>query len=52
MGQAVVVEHLAKLAPSERSGQPEDIANMVAFLVGPEGGWTNGQTRRANGGMI
>jgi 3-oxoacyl-[acyl-carrier protein] reductase len=47
-----VVDHLAKLAPLERLGQPEDIAAAVAFLVGPDGAWINGQTLRANGGII
>jgi 3-oxoacyl-[acyl-carrier protein] reductase len=47
-----VVEHLAKLAPLERLGQPADIAATVAFLAGPDGAWINGQTLRANGGII
>jgi 3-oxoacyl-[acyl-carrier protein] reductase len=42
----------AKLPPLERLGQPEDIANVISFLVGPEGGWINGQVLRANGGVI
>jgi 3-oxoacyl-[acyl-carrier protein] reductase len=46
------VAHLAKLPPLERLGQPDDIAGVVSFLVGPEGGWINGQTLRANGGMV
>ncbi|WP_223649654.1 SDR family oxidoreductase [Hymenobacter psoromatis] len=33
-----------------RLGEPEDIANLVAFLVGPDGGWVNGQQLVANGG--
>jgi 3-oxoacyl-[acyl-carrier protein] reductase len=47
-----VVEDLAKLAPLERLGQPEDIANAVAFLAGPDGAWINGQVLRANGGIV
>ena len=47
-----VVDRLAKLAPLERLGQPEDIADAVAFLAGPDGAWINGQTLRANGGII
>ncbi|QRN97074.1 SDR family oxidoreductase [Archangium violaceum] len=47
-----VVERLAKLAPLERLGQPEDIAATVAFLAGPDAGWVNGQVLRANGGII
>lgn len=47
-----VIERLAKLAPLERLGQPKDIADAVAFLAGPDGAWINGQTLRANGGII
>jgi 3-oxoacyl-[acyl-carrier protein] reductase len=47
-----VVEALAKLAPLERLGHPEDIANAVAFLAGPDGAWINGQVLRANGGIV
>ncbi len=47
-----VIERLSKLAPLERLGQPQDIADAVAFLAGPDGAWINGQTLRANGGII
>jgi 3-oxoacyl-[acyl-carrier protein] reductase len=47
-----LVERMAKMNPLERLGTPEDIASAVAFLVGPDGGWINGQVLRANGGMI
>jgi 3-oxoacyl-[acyl-carrier protein] reductase len=46
------IDKLAKLAPLERLGQPDDIAAAVAFLVGADGAWVNGQTLRANGGII
>lgn len=46
------VDAMAKAAPLGRLGQPDDIAAAVAFLVGPDGGWINGQTVRANGGII
>ena len=49
---AELVERLAKMNPLERLGEPEDIASVVAFLVGPDGGWVNGQVLRANGGMV
>jgi 3-oxoacyl-[acyl-carrier protein] reductase len=45
------IEQLRKLPPLERLGQPEDIANLVSFLAGPDGGWVNGQVLRANGGF-
>lgn len=47
-----VVDRLAKLAPLERLGQPSDIAAVVSFLAGPDGAWVNGQTLRANGGIV
>jgi 3-oxoacyl-[acyl-carrier protein] reductase len=47
-----VVERIAKATPLERLGRPEDIARAVAFLSGPDGAWINGQTLRANGGII
>ncbi|MGI5451814.1 SDR family oxidoreductase [Streptomyces sp. CA-249302] len=46
------VARLATQAPLERLGTPEDIAAVVAFLVGGEGHWVNGQVLRANGGII
>jgi 3-oxoacyl-[acyl-carrier protein] reductase len=46
------IEELVKLAPLERLARPEDIAPVVAFLAGPDGGWINGQVVRANGGFV
>jgi 3-oxoacyl-[acyl-carrier protein] reductase len=47
-----VIDRLANLAPLERLGEPADVAAVVAFLAGPDGGWINGQVLRANGGII
>lgn len=47
-----LIERMAKMNPLERLGTPADIANAVAFLAGPDGGWINGQVLRANGGMV
>ena len=47
-----LVERMAKMAPLERLGSPEDIAAAVSFLAGPDAGWVNGQTLRANGGIV
>ncbi|TAU49706.1 SDR family oxidoreductase [Rhizobium ruizarguesonis] len=47
-----LVARMAKMNPLERLGTPDDIAAAVAFLAGPDGGWINGQTLRANGGMV
>ena len=46
-----LIQQIAKSAPLERLGQPDDIAGVVSFLAGPDGGWVNGQILRANGGM-
>jgi 3-oxoacyl-[acyl-carrier protein] reductase len=45
------IAQLSKLAPLERLGEPDDIANVVSFLAGPDGGWVNAQVLRANGGF-
>lgn len=41
---------LAKAAPLERLGQPEDVAEAVSFLAGPAR-WINGQVIYINGGL-
>ncbi|TDT88792.1 MULTISPECIES: SDR family oxidoreductase [Azorhizobium] len=46
-----LVERLAKAPPLERIATPEEIAAVIAFLAGPDGGWVNGQIVRANGGL-
>ena len=45
------IEQLSKVPPLERLGQPEDIADVVSFLAGNDGGWINAQVLRANGGF-
>jgi 3-oxoacyl-[acyl-carrier protein] reductase len=37
--------------PLGRLGQPADIADVVAFLAGPDGRWVTGQTLHVNGGI-
>lgn len=46
-----LIKNLANMNPLQRLGAPEDIANAVSFLVGPDGGWVNSQVVRANGGF-
>lgn len=48
--QAQIAE-LSNMVPLQRLGTPQDIANAVSFLAGPDGGWINGQVLRANGGF-
>lgn len=45
------IQQFANMPPLQRLGQPDDISAAVAFLVGPDGGWINGQVLRANGGL-
>ncbi len=45
------VERFRALAPLERLGRPEDIADVISFLAGDDGGWVNAQVLRANGGF-
>src|SRR5436853_190713 len=45
------IDRMAKQPPLERLGNPEDIAEVVAFLAGPAR-WVNGQVLRANGGIV
>jgi len=49
---AELIDRMAKMPPLERLGSPEDIAAAVSFLAGPDGAWINGQTLRANGGIV
>jgi 3-oxoacyl-[acyl-carrier protein] reductase len=37
--------------PLGRLGRPVDCANLVAFLLSPQGGWINGQLLYSNGGV-
>ena len=39
----------AGMHPQKRIGKPEEVANVVAFLVSEEARWVNGQTLRING---
>jgi 3-oxoacyl-[acyl-carrier protein] reductase len=45
------ISAIAKLAPLERIGTPEEIASVVATLAGPDGSWINSQVIRVNGGF-
>ena len=45
------VDRMAAMAPLERLGVPEDVAEAVSFLAGPAR-WVNGQIVYVNGGVI
>jgi NAD(P)-dependent dehydrogenase (short-subunit alcohol dehydrogenase family) len=39
-----------EVSPLERLGTPNDTADVVSFLAGPDGRWVNAQMLRTNGG--
>ena len=43
---------MSREIPAGRQGQPEEIAAMLRFLVGPEGRYVTGQTIHVNGGLF
>lgn len=42
----------AQMSPLGRLGKPEDIADVVAFVVGEQGRWLTGQNIHAGGGVV
>ena len=48
---ADMVQKLARKIPLGRVGQPDDIANAVAFLVRPESNYITGQVLSVGGGL-
>jgi 3-oxoacyl-[acyl-carrier protein] reductase len=47
-----LIESYARKTPLGRLAEPREIAQVIAFLIGPDGGWVNGQIIDANGGLI
>ena len=45
-----LIANIARMASFGRLGEVDDIVGIVAFLAGPDGGWTTGQVIRVNGG--
>ena len=46
------LEQWTTLTALGRLGEPADIADVVAFLAGPDARWITGQNIQANGGLI
>lgn len=44
-------QRIAALVPMKRAGRPEEVADLVGFLVSPQAGYITGQTISINGGM-
>ncbi|SQD93847.1 Uncharacterized oxidoreductase MexAM1_META1p0182 [Parafrankia sp. Ea1.12] len=49
---ADVLEQIAAEIPLGRIGEPDDIAEIVAFLASPGGRWVTGQSIAAGGGVF
>ena len=47
-----VLEEAMKIIPLRRMGKPEEVAALVAFLMGPDAGYITRQVISVNGGMI
>jgi NAD(P)-dependent dehydrogenase (short-subunit alcohol dehydrogenase family) len=45
-------QRVAAMTALGRHGQPEDIADAVAFFASPDGRWVSGQTLEVNGGLF
>jgi NAD(P)-dependent dehydrogenase (short-subunit alcohol dehydrogenase family) len=45
-------DHLKAALPLGRIGEPEDIAEAIAFLAGPRSSWMTGQTMVVDGGAM
>lgn len=46
------MDEVAKMIPMRRTGQPEEVASLVAFLCSDEAGYITRQVISVNGGMI
>jgi 3-oxoacyl-[acyl-carrier protein] reductase len=46
------IDGFVQRTPHKRLAEPSDIADVIAALCGPDGGWVNGQTVFANGGVV
>ncbi|MBW2229450.1 MAG: SDR family oxidoreductase [Deltaproteobacteria bacterium] len=52
VGDAEVLERVARSVPVGRLGEPEDVAAAVLFLASDESSWMTGQTIGLNGGSV
>ena len=48
---ATTRESIVKRQPTGRLGTPQDVANLIGFLLSPAGSWINGQLLKSDGGF-
>lgn len=51
MTQGIDREALTKLIPAARFGQPEEVAEVIAFLASPQASYITGEVISVNGGL-
>jgi len=51
LGDESMVKHFERTTPLGRIGEPDDIARVIAFLVGEDSAWLSGQVITADGGI-
>jgi len=52
LGQVFPKEKIEQLVPMKRSGQPQEVADLIAFLASDQAAYITGQIISINGGMI
>ncbi|MGA2992020.1 MAG: SDR family oxidoreductase [Candidatus Korobacteraceae bacterium] len=50
--RATVVEQATRITPLGRIAEPEDVANLIAFLASDEASFITGQAYNVNGGLL
>ena len=48
---AMDAAQIAAIVPMKRAGRPEEVADLIGFLVSPQAGYITGQAISINGGM-
>jgi 3-oxoacyl-[acyl-carrier protein] reductase len=49
---AFAPEAIARLVPMKRAGTPDEVADLVGFLISDQAGYITAQIISINGGMV
>ena len=52
MVEPELLSEALKIIPAKRVGQPEEVAALVSFLMGPDAAYITRQVISVNGGMV